>query len=448
MLTASLGNLVDADQGLVSARAFGDADLYELELERIFARSWLFVAHESEVPRPGDFVTRRMGADPVIVCRGADGQVRVLLNVCRHRGRKVCGVDAGRTATFRCGYHGWTYSSTGDLTSVPFFEAYQGKLDKGQLGLLAARVETCQGLIFATWDRDAGSLDAYLGRMKSILDALVGRLGGMEVAGPPMRWVAEANWKPAAANFVGDALHLFTTHGFSEALGLKAKRTERVTYTLALENGHGTQLVCQPAGTPARPYLALPRELWPELERQLTPDLRAMLRPVQVAAGTVFPNLSVLNTATHSPEEWSGPPGQAVSFLTLRQWQPLAVDRMEAWSWVLVDRAAPDWWKALSRACYQRVFGPAGTFEQDDLANWAGITAGVRGRQAWRLRLQYRMGLNMTPAEGWPGPPGAYVEPPVNDVNERQFYRRWQELLLEEDSGSHAGAPGAQPASR
>ncbi|SRR5712692_8228334 len=107
-------------------------------MERVFTRGWLYVAHESEIPQRGDFVTRQMGEDPVIVCRGQDGRVRVWLNVCRHRGRKVCTVDAGRTAQFRCGYHGWTYSTTGELTGVPFFEGYQGNLDKGALGLYEA----------------------------------------------------------------------------------------------------------------------------------------------------------------------------------------------------------------------------------------------------------------------------------------------------------------------
>lgn len=112
-------DLVDVDAGLVSARIFVDEDIYQQELERIFARSWLFVAHESEVPRPGTFVTRSMGEDPVIVWRGADGQVRVLLNVCRHRGRRVCGEDLGQAAQFRCPYHGWTYNSQGELVGVP-----------------------------------------------------------------------------------------------------------------------------------------------------------------------------------------------------------------------------------------------------------------------------------------------------------------------------------------
>lgn len=135
-------DLVRTEEGVVSSRIFIDPEIYGLELEQIFAKSWLFVAHESEIPQAGDFVTRYMGEDPVIVWRGQDGKVRVFLNVCRHQGRKVCGEDLGRAAQFRCPYHGWTYSNCGELISVPFFEGYQGKLDKGGLGSLY------HGLIF------------------------------------------------------------------------------------------------------------------------------------------------------------------------------------------------------------------------------------------------------------------------------------------------------------
>lgn len=89
MNAASLAELVDIDEGVVSPRIFVDRDIYELEMERVYARQWLYLAHQSEVPKPGDFVTRSMGEDPVIVARGTDGAIRVLLNVCRHRGRRV-----------------------------------------------------------------------------------------------------------------------------------------------------------------------------------------------------------------------------------------------------------------------------------------------------------------------------------------------------------------------
>src|SRR5581483_5868148 len=125
---AATSNLVLPDDGLVSARIFADPGVYRREIEQLFPRCWLFVAHGSEIPSSGDFVTRQMGADPVIVSRDAGGQPHVLLNVCRHRGRQVCNEDAGRTSHFRCGYHGWTYDSAGKLTGLPFANAYQGSI--------------------------------------------------------------------------------------------------------------------------------------------------------------------------------------------------------------------------------------------------------------------------------------------------------------------------------
>ena len=155
--TSPLKGLVRMDEGLLSPSVFVDPELYKLEQERVFGKAWLFVGHESEVPQPGDFVSRAMGEDPVVVWRGQDGKVRVFVNVCRHRGRKVCGEDVGCAAQFRCPYHGWTYSNKGELIAVPFFEGYQGRLDKGELGLLEApRVESYGGMVFATWEPGAG----------------------------------------------------------------------------------------------------------------------------------------------------------------------------------------------------------------------------------------------------------------------------------------------------
>jgi phenylpropionate dioxygenase-like ring-hydroxylating dioxygenase large terminal subunit len=127
--------LVNAREGLVSPRIFVDPEIYRQEQERIFTRTWLYVAHESEIPQSGDFVTRTMGEDSVIVARGADGKIRVFLNACRHRGMPVCREDMGKTSSFVCGYHGWRFGISGELIGVPFFEGYQGKLDKSCLGL-------------------------------------------------------------------------------------------------------------------------------------------------------------------------------------------------------------------------------------------------------------------------------------------------------------------------
>ena len=84
---------VDADHGLVDRRIFSEQEIYELELERIFARAWNFMCHESQIPKPGDFFMTYVGEESVIVTRDKEGGINVLLNTCRHRGQR--GVPCG-----------------------------------------------------------------------------------------------------------------------------------------------------------------------------------------------------------------------------------------------------------------------------------------------------------------------------------------------------------------
>jgi nitrite reductase/ring-hydroxylating ferredoxin subunit len=400
------------------------------------------VAHESEIPNPGDFVTRSMGEDPVIVSRAQDRGVHVMLNVCRHRGRKVCTEDAGNTRHFRCGYHGWTYSEAGELTGVPFFDAYQGRLDRSSLGLCqAGRVESYQDLIFATWDETAPPLRDYLGELAWVLDILFGRTGRMEVVGPPMRWTVDANWKLGATNFTGDAYHLPTTHGYGAALGMDVTRGRRAGYTLSTANAHAANINRWPEGNMGKPYLSLPEHLITEFEQRLTPDQLEVMRSMVSFAGNIFPNASYLNIATvgflntEMPlqgQQAAPDDSKATSFLTIRQWQPRGVDKMEIWSWQLMDRDVPDWWRESSIACYTRSFGMAGMHEQDDVENWSAISEGCRGpagRALW-LNYQMRLGDREAPSD-WKGPGDAdYLYPmSVSDRNERAFYQHWLKLM-------------------
>src|SRR6516225_5230439 len=146
--------LVDADRGLISRRIFIEQEIYQRELERIFARCWLFLCHESQIPRPGDFFTTWMGEDPVLVVRDGSGRVRAFLNVCRHRGNRLCRANDGNAASFTCAYHGWTYRNDGRLVGVPYLkEAYHDKLDRGRWGLVpVAQLDSHRGLFFATFD--------------------------------------------------------------------------------------------------------------------------------------------------------------------------------------------------------------------------------------------------------------------------------------------------------
>ena len=107
-MQTDMARLVHSDRGLISRRIFIEPEIYERELEQIFARCWLYLCHDSQIPQLGDFLTTYMGEDPVLVMRGSDGKVRAFLNVCRHRGNRLCRADDGNAASFTCSYHGWT----------------------------------------------------------------------------------------------------------------------------------------------------------------------------------------------------------------------------------------------------------------------------------------------------------------------------------------------------
>ena len=155
-----LTSLVDADAGLLSRRVFIEPGIYQQELERIFARCWLFLCHESQIPNPGDFFTTYMGEDPVLVARDSQGKVGAFLNICPHRGNRLCRADDGNTSSFICSYHGWTFGNDGSLRAVPNLrDAYHNELNTADWGLIpVAQLEQYKGLYFATFDPDAQPL--------------------------------------------------------------------------------------------------------------------------------------------------------------------------------------------------------------------------------------------------------------------------------------------------
>ncbi len=128
----------DLKQGLFPVRIFNNQEIYDLELRRIFGRSWVYIGHETEIPNPGDFATRYIGEDPFIFIRDQSGTIRVLLNSCRHRGAQVCRVQMGNTKSFVCPFHGWTYANDGTLTGVPAPRQGYRELNMSEWGLFAA----------------------------------------------------------------------------------------------------------------------------------------------------------------------------------------------------------------------------------------------------------------------------------------------------------------------
>ncbi|MSQ32751.1 MAG: aromatic ring-hydroxylating dioxygenase subunit alpha, partial [Dehalococcoidia bacterium] len=214
----TINNAVDA-RGLLHRQIFVDRDIYRQELEQIYGRCWLYIGHESQVAKPNDFTATRMGEDPVLFTRDSKGKLHAFLNMCRHRGNRVCRTDRGNTQSFMCTYHGWTFASDGKLVGVPGYkEAYFEELDRSQWGLVeAAQISSYKGMVFATWDENAPSLLDYLGDMAWYLDmSLDNSAGGSEVFNGTQKAVLPCNWKYPCDNNGGDNYHSPITHRGSD----------------------------------------------------------------------------------------------------------------------------------------------------------------------------------------------------------------------------------------
>ena len=414
-MAVDVNSLVDTDSGLISRRIFIEDEIYQEELERIFARCWLFLCHETQIPKPGDFITTYMGEDSVLVMRETSGRVGAFLNVCPHRGNRLCRADNGNASAFICAYHGWTFGNDGNLKAVPNLQdAYYNDLNFSKWGLVqVAQLDIYKGLVFATFDKNAPSLMDYLGEMTWYLDSFFDRReGGVEVIGGVHKWIIPCNWKLPAENFGGDAYHVAWNHLSALTSGFTQSPAARQTPgggSLSPGNGHCILAVG------AEDYSSAAEEIIRRYEESIRAEtlsrLGERLEKITPNVGTLFPHMSFLRGSSRS----------------FRVWHPKGPDKIEVISCQFVDKAAPQEIKDALRVTGLRAFGPSGVLEQDDMDNWEECTRTNRGTVTRRHSLNYQMGLGH---DRFDEELGAWASDfKLSDSNPRYFYQRWARLM-------------------
>lgn len=347
----------------VARRVFVDDAVLEAEREKIFDRCWIYLGHESELPKKGDFVTRKVCGREVIFTRDAKGEINALLNTCPHRGAMVCRERQGNAKSFQCFYHGWVFALDGKCRDIPGVDSYpEGFKDSPEAQLPKLRFDSYRGFFFICFDKDTESLSDYLGGAKEYIDLVADQSEvGMVIVGGTQEYSIRANWKLLCENSF-DGYHAAINHAtYLEYLKDRADNLRPIALAGTardLGNGHAVAEYAAPWGRPVAAWIPA----WGEEVKKEQEAIHARLtekfgkeRADRIAFTNrnlvIFPNL-VIND---------------IMAITVRTFFPVSPGHMtiNAWALALADES-----EALRRSRlynFLEFLGPGGFATPDDI---------------------------------------------------------------------------------
>ena len=282
------------------SRYYIDETIARQEQERIFRRSWCYVAHESELAEPGSYLTDLVAGQPIMVLRDREGALRAFYNVCRHRAHLLLkGCGKLKPAGITCPYHAWTYALDGRLKAARLTDDVPD-FDKADFPLRQLGLSVLAGLVFVHLDGDAPPLESEVpGLAKTLLDHLPG-LPQFKLASRQL-FDIKANWKVCVDNF-SEAYHIPVAHPELARLHGGKPEPSVTGERFACYRNIGRSSYTGFAVADNEPYLSW--TLWPHhclLSLPGTPQL-IMLRMTPAGAGRCLERADILAPADASPE--------------------------------------------------------------------------------------------------------------------------------------------------
>ncbi len=383
----------DQQRGIfrVNRRAFVDPDILVRERQLIFDTCWLYLGHESELVKNGDFLTRTVGGRELIFVRGKDNIARAFFNTCPHRGAMVCREKHGNEKMFRCFYHAWAFDLGGKLIARPGAERYaEGSNVDGIHNLTPVpKLAAYRGLYFINYDRSAVDLVTYLAGATEFIDLVMDQSEvGMEIVGGTQEYGFAANWKLLCENSI-DGYHGMPTHAtyFDYVMASGGQLGDNLTSVNRphdLGNGHAVVEYGAPWGRP----VAKSVKAWGEQGDRDTAEIRNRLearfgkeRAERIAYTNrnllIFPNL-VIND---------------IMAVTVRTFFPDSPGQQKVNAWALAPKDENALMRERRLYNYLEFLGPGGFATPDDcealalcqrgynnlaMAGWNDISKGMK----------------------------------------------------------------------
>ncbi|MEU0810908.1 aromatic ring-hydroxylating dioxygenase subunit alpha [Streptomyces sp. NPDC005970] len=416
--TPDLGSLVDSDR--VAGTLYTDPALFEREMDRIFHRTWVWVAHESEIAKAGDFKTAWVGRRPVIVTRDRRGGINVLLNRCRHRGASVCETPKGNGNGFTCPYHAWSYALDGTLRGIPYPEGYEDVIEKKDLPLQRLEVGTYAGMVFASFDHDIEPLEDFLGGARLWIDRFMKQGAGypIKVQGEH-RFRFQGNWKIQLENTT-DWYHFPIVHRSwmssvdAETASMLSIMTDETAVTHALGNGHSVSVsVAGHVDLDIDDGTEKLQDRFAHIVEELSKDLppERVRRIVRSLHGAGF-NLNLF-------------PNVAMSMSFFRVLRPISVAETEIRHVALGLDGGPEIVNRERLRIHEHFQGPFGFGSPDDAEAWNRVQRGVAGGADMPILVNRGLGREK------PNDLGQPTSHATDETGMREAYAMWKAMMTD-----------------